>query len=142
MANIIHSIQIAASAEAVFPLVSTAEGLARWWAADVSEPEGAVELGFFNRQTVYRLRPQVHRTPHRAEWLCETGEEWTHTRLIFELEPRAAATLVRFTHADWRSASDYFISCNTVWGELMFRLRSEAEGKARGPLFLRESQAY
>ena len=26
------------------------------------------------------------------------------------------ATAREFMHADWRSASDYFISCNTAWG--------------------------
>jgi hypothetical protein len=53
-----------------------------------------------------------------------------------------AASLVRFTHGGWQSQADYFVSCNTVGGELMFRLRAEAEGKARGPLFLRGALAY
>ena len=142
MSDILHSIPIAAPPETVFPLVATAQGLARWWAEDVSESDGAVELGFFKRQTSYRFRPQGHQAPRHAEWLCETGQEWSGTRLVFDLEPSAAGTLLRFTHADWRAATPYFTSCNTVWGELMFRLRSEAEGKPRGPLFLRESLAY
>jgi hypothetical protein len=33
-------------------------------------------------------------------------------------------------------------SCNTTWGELMFRLKSVAEGKPRGPLFLASELAY
>ena len=142
MADIVHSIQISAAVQDIYPLVSTAAGLARWWAADVTESGGAVELGFFNRQTVYRLRPQGQQPPHRAEWLCETGEEWGGTRLIFALEQHGSGTLLQFTHAGWRSETDYFVSCNTTWGELMFRLKSGAEGKSRGPLFLRESLGY
>ena len=142
MADILHSIQTSASPEAVFPLVSTAAGFARWWAADVTEKDGAIELGFFKRQTVYRLMPQGRASLERTEWLCETGAEWSGTRLIFVLEPRGQGTLVRFTHAGWKTQSDYFVSCTTVWGELMFRLKAEAEGKPRGPLFTPDGIGY
>ena|ERR1700680_429621 len=142
MADIRHSLQISAPPEAVHPLVSTAAGLAKWWAADVSEMNGAVELGFFNKQTVYRLKEQVNSTPNHVEWLCETGQEWTGTRVIFELRVSGSGTLLRITHAGWHSETDYFVSCNTVWGELTFRLKAAAEGKPRGPLFLANSLAY
>ena len=49
---------------------------------------------------------------------------------------------MRFTHAEWQAETDYFVSCTTVWGELMFRLKAVAEGKPRGPLFLPGSLAY
>jgi hypothetical protein len=142
MADILHSIQISDSADAIYPLISTAQGLAQWRAADVTENGGAVELGFFNRQTVYRLRAQVNQRPSHFEWACETRKEWAGTRLIFKLEPAGSGTLVRFTHAGWQSATDYFVACTTTWGELMFRLKSVAEGKSRGPLFLPSSLAY
>ena len=142
MADILHSIQISTLADAIYPLISTAQGLTQWWAADVTETGGAVELGFFNRQTVYRLRAQVNQPPSRFEWACETGKEWAGTRVIFKLEPTGSGTLVRFTHAGWQSATDYFVACTTTWGELMFRLKSAAEGKTRGPLFLASSLAY
>lgn len=53
MADIQHAIQIAAAPEAIYPLISTAQGLNRWWAADITESGGALELGFFKRATVY-----------------------------------------------------------------------------------------
>jgi hypothetical protein len=31
-------------------------------------------------------------------------------------------------NAGWRSESEYFTSCITTWGELMFHLKSAAEG--------------
>jgi hypothetical protein len=141
MPDIQHSLQIAASPDAVYRLVSTAQGLAQWWAADVTEPDGAVELAFFDRTTVYRLRLAGGTSPTLAEWICETGSEWSGTHIVFHLQPSGQGTTVRFTHAGWQSATDYFISCNTVWGELMFRLKSAAEGKPRGPLFLVGSMA-
>jgi hypothetical protein len=141
MPDIQHSIQIAAAPDAVHKLVSTARGFSRWWAEDVTEPDGVVELGFFNRNTIYRLRLKDNQ-PAEVEWICESGEEWNGTHLLFRLEPRGNSTVLRFTHADWRSPSDYFTNCNTTWGELMFRLKAAAEGKSNGPLFLSNSMAY
>ncbi len=43
---------------------------------------------------------------------------------------------------DWNAETDYFVNCYTTWGELMFRLKACAEGKAPGPLFLRNAMAY
>jgi hypothetical protein len=135
MADIHHSIQITAKPEAIYPLIAAAHGFGQWWATDITESGGAVDLGFFNRATVYRLRLRDAKPPFHAEWECETGEEWTGTRMVFQLEAAKSGVLLRFTHARWRSESDYFISCNTTWGELMFRLKAAAEGRARGPLF-------
>jgi uncharacterized protein YndB with AHSA1/START domain len=142
MADIVHCIQISASAEVVYQLVATAQGFTRWWAADVTESDGSVELGFFNRQTLYRLKLQDQQPLQRAEWLCDTGQEWAGTRLVFTIEPRPNGIQLRFTHGGWKSETDYFISCNTTWGELMYRLKAEAEGKSPGPLFLRDSLGY
>jgi len=143
MANIRHSITIDTSAEKIFLLVSSGRGFAQWWATDVTEtPGGVVELGFFNRGTVYALKPVRMSAPREAEWLCESGKEWSGTKLQFQLEPGANRTMVRFTHADWEAETDYFVACTTTWGELMFRLKAAAEGKAPGPLFSKDGMAY
>ena len=142
MSDIQHSIQIASKPETIYPLVATAKGFGQWWAADITEPAGAVELGFFNRTTVYRLRLKADRPPVHAEWMCETGDEWNGTHILFRLEDRGSGTLLRFTHGGWRSETDYFVSCNTTWGELMYRLKATAEGKPHGPLFLAGHLAY
>jgi hypothetical protein len=142
MADIQHSIQIAAKPEQIYALVATARGLGEWWAADITESGGAVELGFFNRATIYRLRLAVDRPPDHAEWICETGNEWRGTHTIFRLEGQGSGTMLRFTHGGWPSESDYLIACNTTWGELMFRLKAAAEGKGRGPLFIVGDMAY
>jgi uncharacterized protein YndB with AHSA1/START domain len=142
MADIKHSIQISAKPEQIYPLVATAEGFGQWWAQDITEPPGAVELGFFKRATVYRLRLEADQQQARVEWACETGDEWNSTRIAFQMEATESGTLLRFTHAGWRAESNYFVSCNTTWGELMFRLKAVAEGKTPGPLFSAGGMAY
>jgi hypothetical protein len=144
MPDIKHSIQIAAEPRIVHPLVATADGFSHWWAADVSEDKatGNVELGFFKRATVYGLRPVQITTPLHAHWMCQTGKEWAGTRLLFDLTEQKGQTLLRFSHADWQAETDYFVSCNTTWGELMFRLKAAAEGRVPGPLFTKDGLSY
>jgi uncharacterized protein YndB with AHSA1/START domain len=142
MPDIKHMLQISATPEQVYSLAATAAGFKQWWAEDVEEPGGTVDLGFFKRDTTYRLRRVTERPPTHVEWICETGNEWGGTRIAFQIEPAKSGVLLRFTHAGWRAETDFFTSCNTTWGELMFRLKGSAEGKSRGPLFLAAGLAY
>jgi hypothetical protein len=140
--NIHHRIQVAAGANVVSDLVATGSGFERWWAEDVTtETDGRVSLGFFNRATIYRLR-LVKRSGDLVLWRCESGDEWHDTELRFALLAEGEAVVLDFLHAKWRSETPYFTSCNTTWGELMFRIKAEAEGKPRGPLFRRSATAY
>jgi hypothetical protein len=133
MADIRHSIQIATKEEQIYPLVATAKGFGGWWATDITEATGVVELGFFNRATIYRLRHTIEQPPVSAEWVYESGDEWSGTRISFQMEAAKSGTLLHFSHAGWRVQSEYFTSCNTTWGELMFRLKAAAEGKVTRP---------
>jgi hypothetical protein len=142
MADIKHSIPITAKPEGIYPLVATARGFSQWWAEDVTESSGAVELGFFKRSTVYRVKLKVGNPPNHAEWVCETGDEWKGTHLMFRLERVDPGTLLRFTHSGWQRESDFLIACTTTWGELMYRLKAVAEGKTPGPLFRVAEMAY
>lgn len=93
-------------------------------------------------------RPPNHRVPAgstRVEIELKrsgTGKEWDGTRIVFALKEDQGKTTVRFAHADWKAETDSFVSCNTTWGELMFRLKAAAEGKAPGPLFSMDGMAY
>ena len=107
-----------------------------------AEREGRADLGFFKRSTIYRLQPVRSVAPSAAEWRCLGEGEWTGTRLVFELTKNDGNTRLRFTHADWKSETDYFIDCTATWGELMYRLKVTAEGKTPGPLFSAEGLAY
>jgi len=134
--DIRHFVLVAAPPEAVFPFIATGEGFKQWWAEDVViDPSGPIRLGFFKRATVYVLRRDASEPSRRVTWRCESGEQWAGTWLVFDLEERGSQTAVIFTHAGWRQATEFFTSCNTTWGELLYRLKAAAEGKAPGPLF-------
>jgi hypothetical protein len=151
MADIRHAIQITAPVEELFRLTATGSGFAQWWAEDVSEADGVAELGFFRKTTIYRLKLMEALPPNpsgahighpRAEWLCLTGSEWSGTHIVFELQSDGAGTLLNFKHGGWAAETAYFVSCNTTWGALMFRLKAAAEGKGTGPLFLADGMKY
>ena len=136
MPGIRHSVQIDVPAVQVYPLISSGSGFSKWWAEDITmRADGVVDLGFFNRATIYSLRPVRGASPLEAEWLCLSGKEWSGTRLLFRLGETKGQTLLRFTHANWEADTDYFVSCNTTWGALMFRLKAIAEGKSAAPIF-------
>lgn len=99
----------AAAAGQIRPLVSTADGLTRWWAADVVVQRGRatlVELGFFGRSTLCRLRAVSAMAPERMRRRCETGKEWAGTSISFELVSTNRGTTLRFSHGGWRRATD------------------------------------
>jgi uncharacterized protein YndB with AHSA1/START domain len=137
MADIRHLITIDAPRERVFPLIASGSGFARWWAAEVIEDysTGIIEVAFFNRASVYRFKPIQGSTSWTTEWMCQAGQEWTGTRLLFELTETSGKTQLGFTHADWKAETNDFVSCKKVWEELMRRLKAAAEGKCLGPLF-------
>jgi len=137
MANISYSIAIDAPRDRVFPLIASGSGLSRWWAANASEDfsTGVVELAFPEPTAVYRLTPILKSNSWAAEWLCQTGQEWAGTRLLFELKETGGKTQLGFTHADWKTETHDFVSCSKVWEELMLRLKLVAEDGTLGPLF-------
>jgi hypothetical protein len=142
MPDIHHRLNVDAPTDALHRLVSTAAGLREWWAEDVeASPDGRVTLGFFNRTTTYQLRLLQNETD-RVVWRCETGKEWQGTDLMFTLERDRSSVILDFVHANWREVTPYFVSCNTTWGGLMFRIRSAAEHKRPGPLFAQNSLGY
>jgi uncharacterized protein YndB with AHSA1/START domain len=141
MPDIKMAVSIDAPPGKIFPLIATPRGLSAWWAADVTENAGAVDLGFFKRATIYRLQLARIAEPSVAEWRVLTGQEWAGTRIVFELAPNKSSTVLRFAHAGWQAETEYFSMCTATWGELMFRLKSVAEGNTPGPLFTADALA-
>ena len=135
MPDIRHAVQIDVPPAQVYPLISSGSGLSKWAEDMITCADGTVGLGFFNRATVYGLKLVRDVSPLEAEWLCLSGKEWEGTTLLSRLSESKGQTLLRFTHANWEADTDYFVSCNTTWGALMFRLKAVAEGKSAGPLF-------
>ncbi len=132
-----HQIEIDAPATAVFAALATQAGLRSWWTADTvadSEVGGKADFGFDRRATVFRMRIEALDPDTRVVWSC-SGEhpEWKGTRLTWSITSKGDHSEVRLTHSGWKSITDFCATCNSTWGELMYRLKDHVEGRHPGP---------
>jgi len=64
---------------------------------------------------------------------ADDHSEWAGTKLAWDIAPENRSSILRFLHAGWKKPSEFFAMCHSTWGELMYRLKAYAEGKAPGP---------
>jgi uncharacterized protein YndB with AHSA1/START domain len=137
MAEIKHQIAIGTTPENVFAALATAAGLRSWWTADAKADEkvgGKAEFGFERREMVFRMTIERLDPGKQVVWRCHGDHpEWDGTTLTWNIAREGDATVLRFTQSGWRSISDFCATCNSTWGELMYRLKDYLEGKKPGP---------
>lgn len=129
MEQIEHSRTIEAPLELVATALTTREGLAAWWTADliVANRVGDVSTfrfrsGSFNRMRIESLEP------NRIRWTCVDGaKEWVGTGVEFLLAIDGAATRMDFRHHGWRQHTEYMDQCAAHWGGYMDSLESLCE---------------
>ena len=125
-----HLVEINTPASVVYRAVTEQAGLAAWWTTEtVAEAKvgGILEFRFgheyHNKMRVTNLVPN-----RRAEWECIADEkQWIGTKFTFDLEEQGGKTILRFSHYDWREATDFFAKCNYHWGYYMHSLKQYCE---------------
>jgi len=137
MAEIKHQIPIDATPDKVYAALVTQAGLRGWWTADAKADEkagGKAEFGFDRRGMVFRMNIEKLEPGKLVVWSCYGDQpEWTGTTLTWSIAREDNATMLRFTHSGWKSISEFCATCNSSWGELMYRLKNYVEGKNPGP---------
>jgi uncharacterized protein YndB with AHSA1/START domain len=132
-----HQVPIDTTPAKVFAALATQAGLRHWWTADVKADEkagGKAEFGFDERQMVFRMKIEKLEPGKQVVWSCHGDHpEWNGTTLTWNIAHKDGATVLRFTHGGWKSASEYCAMCNSTWGDLMYRLKGYLEGKNPGP---------
>jgi uncharacterized protein YndB with AHSA1/START domain len=136
MVDLKHQITIAATPAKVYAAVATQAGLRGWWTADTVADEqagGKAQFGFDKRGMVFRMDIEALEPGKRVAWSCHGDHpEWNGTMLTWTIAPDGDGTVLRFTHK-WKEMTDFCASCNSTWGELIYRLRDYVEGKNPGP---------
>jgi uncharacterized protein YndB with AHSA1/START domain len=142
MTDILHRIRIDAPPEKVVAAISTADGIRSWWTEDceVTPREGVTDVFRFGGGSIEFHFHVDELSNSRVAWTCvpaaKTPAEWVATRVEFGLRSDGhGQTTLSFAHRGWASAEGELPQCNTVWGELMHRLKAAAEGHPRGPYF-------
>lgn len=139
----LHEIAVSAPASKVFNAWTTKEGLRAWWTPDVAAPLAKDEhyvFGFDGGRVRFHFRVDEHLPGERVLWTGIEGAnmpaEWVGTQIDVRLsKAEGGGTRLQFAHRNWRSIEGAFCTCNTTWGELMYRLKDFCEGRPRGPLF-------
>jgi uncharacterized protein YndB with AHSA1/START domain len=137
MAEIKHQIPIDATPDKVYAALATQAGLRGWWTADAKADEkagGKAEFGFDRRGMVFRMNIEKLEPGKLVVWTCHGDHpEWAGTTLTWSIAREENATMLRFTHSGWKTISEFCAACNSSWGELMYRLKDDVEGKKPGP---------
>ena len=147
MPNIRHELIIGTAAEKIFNAITTQEGLSAWWTPDAKAKPDLNSIArfafgpeYFKEMKIIELKPST-----QVKWLCIKGaDEWIETTISFELRsgnkktllnlhPEIAdqirqqendeATLLIFSHDDWKEYTPMFAECNYTWTQFLRSLK-------------------
>jgi len=137
MAELKHQIPINAPPAKVYAAIATEAGLKGWWTADTKAEEkvgGKAEFGFDKRGMVFRMSVDELAEGKGVVMSCHGDHpEWDGTILTWTIERNDDQTILRFVHSGWKSMTGFCASCNSMWGNLMFRLKRYAESGKPDP---------
>jgi uncharacterized protein YndB with AHSA1/START domain len=156
MPTIRHELIIGAAASSVYDAITTQEGLSAWWSPGTrAHPERNSIAHFpfgpsyFKEMKITALEPS-----RRVDWSCIAGaDEWIGTAISFRLhsgdkaalagshpdtrdqieqQAAASATVLSFSHDNWRDYTPMFGECSYTWAQFLRSLKLLCEtGKGR-----------
>jgi len=121
MLAIYHDLTIAATPEVIFELLSTPEGLEKWW---THKSEGECRVGarmhlYFSE--VYDWEAEIVEIdkPRFLKYkMTRTMDDWSLSTLSFELingDNNESGTTLRFAHEDWKELNAHYRHSNYYW---------------------------
>lgn len=133
MPDILHRITIDAPPERVHDLITTTDGLARWWTGrpveGSAEIDGQFGVYFGDAEKPTAVMQVVADSPDEITWRVEDGpDSWLGTLITFTLRRHGdQGTTLLFVHAGWHEVSEMLSGCTTNWGAYLTSLKSGAE---------------
>ncbi|TCK18559.1 uncharacterized protein YndB with AHSA1/START domain [Thiogranum longum] len=135
MPNIIHRIGINCPPGKVFELLTTNEGLSKWWTTDTS---GAGDVGSVIEFRFEGMGPDFEvielQTDALVRWkhAGEMPGAWMGTEVSFQLSREGNQTWVLFLHSGWKEQSEFMGHCSTKWAVFLLSLKDAIEtGKGK-----------
>ena len=137
MADLKHQVPIDSAPAKVYQAVATQHGMRHWWTADTQMHEkagGKAEFGFDKRGMVFRMDVRTLEPGKQVILDCYGDHpEWAGTKLTFTMAPQDGKTVLQLNHSGWKEVTEFCASCNSMWGNLMYRLKAYVEGGNPGP---------
>jgi uncharacterized protein YndB with AHSA1/START domain len=137
MTDLRHRVRINAAPEKVYAAVATQAGMQGWWTRDTTlnaKVGGKAEFGFDRRAATFHMTIE-ELTPNGCVRMTCAGDhpEWAGTTLEWRVEPMSGGSLLAFEHRGWREPTEFCTDCNSMWGNLMYRLKSFVESGQPAP---------
>ena len=137
MHEIRHRVGISGSAHDIYQLLTTDEGLSKWWTTDTQgagAPGAIIRFRFDGGGPDFEVIELV--TDRRVVWRHngEMPPAWMGSEISFDLEQTERQTFVNFRHYNWSETGEFLAHCSTKWGIFMMSLKSCIEN-GRGQPF-------
>lgn len=122
--NYTATIEVAQSPEAIFKHIND---VSQWWSKDFEGSSTKLndEFVIHHPNAHYSKQKLVEVIPYKKivwlvsesnlTWLKEDKQEWTNTKMIFELSPLGDKTLLRFTHEGLVPEKECYARCEQGW---------------------------
>ena len=114
MADILHELTIAATAEQVYKAVTEQNDLASWWTKrTTAQPKvgTTAEFGFYGGQFTMKMQITDLKPNSRVDWkVLQSGPDWEGTRITWDLIPDDKGTKILFGHRDWTITNGSYAS--------------------------------
>ncbi len=131
MPDIRHRVAISAPLVHVFEAVTAPARISEWWTRDgvAGSPSLGGRLEFrFGRPEPSAVMEVTGLRPDQVTWHCVGGaSEWIETDITFDLRESDGETVVLFTHAGWREASEFMAHCSARWAYFLLSMKSLVE---------------
>jgi uncharacterized protein YndB with AHSA1/START domain len=130
MVDILHRVEVKASAADTYAALSTREGLAGWWTADATGDfnVGGVIAFRFGKLGGFDMKIVELDPARRVLWQVVGGpEEWIGTKVSFVLNQDDDATAIRFKHEGWKEPVEFMHHCSTKWALFLMSIKSLVE---------------
>ena len=137
MTTLHHFVPINAAPEKVYAAIATEAGNRGWWTADsvvAKKVGGKATFGFDKRGMVFHMTIDQLEPGKKVVMSCRGDHpEWAGTTLEWTIEPAPEGSVLHFHHRGWRNVTDFCAGCNSMWGNLLFRLKRFAETSKPDP---------
>ena len=134
MPDIHHRLTIEAPPAAVWPHLTTVEGVAGWWSIGHTEIEGGVGCGeafrFHSRQVRIGLEVIEAAPPSRLVWRATEANApggWPGSSIVFRLTPADGGTALDFTHMGLAESGEPLARVTAGWAHYLGQLKRRAE---------------
>jgi uncharacterized protein YndB with AHSA1/START domain len=157
MPNIRHNLLIAASAEKIYNVLTSQEGLSAWWTPETTVREEVNSIARFPFGNGYYKEMKItEQIPSKqVQWHCIKGDdEWVGTNISFtivssnkkelldtnpeilgqlEQQSHEEVTMLIFHHDDWKDYTPMFAECSYTWGQFLRSLKLLCETGTGNP---------